>query len=189
MKSLAYVLTGIALITIVVPVNFIAHVAAQSGTLQQYYCKIYPANPTQDPEFVDCDETKGDCPAEFQKHFFDLGECIHNGSESTSCYYYHAPAWRGIPIDFIPHNSYWLIYVELGNAGAAALAAFIAGVIICKSCGAGAIITYGGGATVAVTCGAITKCFDTPIPKCGFGVCKRNFTVPTVVGPRKMMCE
>jgi len=50
MKSLAYVLTGIALIAFVVPVAPVQYVLAQSGTFSNHYCNVtqeahvYPAH-------------------------------------------------------------------------------------------------------------------------------------------------
>ena len=169
MKSFACFVTGIALIALVVPIQY----ALAQGTIPKLYCKHTAPNTPQTPATVFCDHSKGDCNEKNLYIHVAINECLWSGAEYAGCVYWMGPSYMKAPIVF---NDQGIWAYNLGLTLGAAVVCYI-------YCGTGVT-----GLVTAVLCAGTVYALTEGVNACEFGAtCPVDWTA-TSPGPDVLRC-
>ncbi len=171
-RGLHCIAAGLAVCCMVLPIEW---VMAQSMTVQEAFCKVTPANPTEAPSTVFCDRAAGSCNATTKTFHYDVGLCVHN-DESGDCFTWTSPSSQTYTIVYVDEG---LLATQLGLALGASVVCFFAGTST----------TLLGGLLTTVICGGVAFALSTQINRCDFGRCKIDMTIPNQPGPMHFVCQ
>lgn len=172
-RGLHCIAAGLAVCCMVLPIEW---AMAQSMTVQEAFCKVTPANPTEAPSTVFCDRAAGSCNSTTKTFHYDTGLCVHN-DESGDCFTWTRPRSQSYRIVYVDQG---LLATQLGLTLGASVVCFIAGTTT---------TTWVGGLVSAVVCGGVTFALSQAINRCDFGYCKVDYMLGNTPGTREFMCQ